>query len=42
MGVVSTLSDENGRPDLTPFTSDFEERHFNVGRLDVETSGLLL
>jgi pseudouridine synthase len=42
VGVVSTLSDENGRPDLTQFTSDFEERLFNVGRLDVETSGLLL
>ncbi|NII51021.1 pseudouridine synthase [Frigoribacterium endophyticum] len=42
VGVVSTLSDENGRPDLTQFTSDYEERLFNVGRLDVETSGLLL
>ncbi|GAA0962248.1 hypothetical protein FFA01_27090 [Frigoribacterium faeni] len=42
VGVVSTLSDENGRPDLRQFTSEFEERLFNVGRLDSETSGLLL
>jgi len=42
VGVVSTLSDENERPDLRQFTNEFEERLFNVGRLDVETSGLLL
>ncbi|ROP77387.1 pseudouridine synthase [Frigoribacterium sp. PhB107] len=42
VGVVSTMSDEADRPDLRQFTSDFEERLFNVGRLDVETSGLLL
>ena len=41
-GVVSTLADENGRRDLTEFTSQFEERLYNVGRLDAETSGLLI
>lgn len=41
-GVVSTMSDENGRPDLRQFTDTYEERLYNVGRLDAETSGLLL
>jgi 23S rRNA pseudouridine2605 synthase/16S rRNA pseudouridine516 synthase len=41
-GVVSTMSDENGRRDLTEFTSQFDERVYNVGRLDAETSGLLI
>lgn len=41
-GVVSSMADENGRPDLRTFTDRFEERLFNVGRLDAETSGLLL
>ncbi len=42
VGVVSSLKDESGRPDLTTFTRDYEERLFNVGRLDAETSGLLV
>ena len=42
VGVVSTMSDERGRPDLTQFTKDYDERLFNVGRLDAETSGLLI
>jgi len=41
-GVVSTMKDENGRPDLRRFTKDYEERLYNVGRLDAETSGLLI
>ncbi|WP_102192778.1 pseudouridine synthase [Microbacterium aurantiacum] len=41
-GVVSTMKDENGRPDLRRFTEDYEERLYNVGRLDAETSGLLI
>lgn len=41
-GVVSTMKDENGRPDLRQFTDKYEERLYNVGRLDAETSGLLL
>lgn len=41
-GVVSTMKDENGRPDLRLYTKDWEERLYNVGRLDAETSGLLI
>ncbi|UPL17310.1 pseudouridine synthase [Microbacterium aurugineum] len=41
-GVVSSMKDENGRPDLRRFTEQFEERLYNVGRLDAETSGLLI
>ena len=41
-GVVSTMSDEQGRPDLREFTDEFEERLYNVGRLDTDTSGLLI
>jgi pseudouridine synthase len=40
-GVISTMSDEEGRPDLSQFVVDFD-RVFNVGRLDAETTGLLL
>ena len=42
VGVVSSLADENGRPDLRQFTKDYEERMYNVGRLDAQTSGLLV
>ncbi|ROQ40656.1 pseudouridine synthase [Frondihabitans sp. PhB188] len=42
VGVVSSLKDERGRPDLTEFTRHYPERLFNVGRLDAETSGLLI
>jgi len=42
VGIVSSLNDDRGRPDLRRYTSIFEERLFNVGRLDAETSGLLL
>lgn len=42
VGVVSSLADESGRPDLRQFTSHYEERLFNVGRLDANTSGLLV
>jgi 23S rRNA pseudouridine2605 synthase/16S rRNA pseudouridine516 synthase len=42
VGVVSSLRDEQGRRDLREFTDRFEERLFNVGRLDQDTSGLLL
>ncbi len=41
-GVVSSMLDERGRPDLREFTQDWEERLFNVGRLDADTSGLLV
>ncbi|KAA6431383.1 rRNA pseudouridine synthase [Agrococcus sediminis] len=41
-GVVSTMSDERGRRDLREFTDRVGERVYNVGRLDSDTSGLLL
>lgn len=41
-GVVSTMRDEQGRRDLREFTDEVGERVYNVGRLDAETSGLLL
>jgi 23S rRNA pseudouridine2605 synthase len=40
-GVVTTLSDPQGRPDLTAFVPD-GPRVFPVGRLDRDTEGLLL
>ncbi|ERG62947.1 hypothetical protein L332_00515 [Agrococcus pavilionensis RW1] len=41
-GVVSTMRDEQGRRDLREFTDEVGERVYNVGRLDADTSGLLL
>ncbi len=41
-GVVSTLDDPEGRRDLTEFLTDRRERLFHVGRLDTETTGLLI
>lgn len=41
-GVVSTMRDEQGRSDLRRFTQDWPERLYNVGRLDADTSGLLV
>lgn len=42
VGIVSSLRDERGRPDLAGYVSRYEERLFNVGRLDAQTSGLLI
>lgn len=42
VGIVSSLQDDRGRPDLNRFVSRFDERLFNVGRLDAQTSGLLI
>jgi pseudouridine synthase len=39
--IISTMSDEYGRACLADYFQGFE-RVFNVGRLDAETSGLLL
>jgi 23S rRNA pseudouridine2605 synthase len=36
------MADEQGRRDLTEFTADRPERLFHVGRLDTDTSGLLV
>jgi 23S rRNA pseudouridine2605 synthase/16S rRNA pseudouridine516 synthase len=41
-GVVSSMKDERGRPDLRRFAKEWPERLYNVGRLDAETSGLLV
>lgn len=40
-GVVSTMADENGRPCLADYFIGFD-RVFNIGRLDAETTGLIL
>lgn len=41
-GVVSTMSDPQGRPTLSDFVADRPERLFHVGRLDTDTEGLIL
>ncbi len=41
-GVVSTMSDPEGRPCLADLVADRPERLFHVGRLDTDTDGLLL
>lgn len=41
-GVVSSMADDRGRRDLSGFVSDRPQRLFHVGRLDEDTSGLLL
>lgn len=41
-GVVCTMQDEQGRPDLRTLVQEVPERLFNVGRLDTDTSGLLV
>jgi 23S rRNA pseudouridine2605 synthase len=41
-GVVSTMSDPEGRPTLTDYVADRAERLFHVGRLDTDTDGLIL
>lgn len=41
-GVVSTMRDEQGRPDLRSYVDEIGERLYNVGRLDTDTSGLLV
>lgn len=41
-GVVSTMNDPEGRPDLTGYVIGRRERLFHVGRLDADTEGLIL
>ena len=41
-GVVSTMHDEEGRPCLADYVGQLSTRLFHVGRLDVDTEGLLL
>ena len=42
LGVVSTMSDELGRPCIGDYVGQRKERLFHVGRLDADTEGLLL
>ena len=41
-GVVTSMADEHGRPDLSSIVAGRDDRLFHVGRLDTDTSGLLL
>ena len=41
-GYVTTLSDERGRPDVAGLVADCGERVYPVGRLDMDSEGLLL
>ena len=41
-GVLSTMSDPDGRPCLKDYFKDFGSRLFHIGRLDKESEGLLL
>ncbi|MHB1009245.1 MAG: pseudouridine synthase [Propionibacteriaceae bacterium] len=41
-GVVSTLSDPEGRPTLADLVERRRERLFHVGRLDTDTEGLII
>jgi 23S rRNA pseudouridine2605 synthase len=42
VGVLSTMSDPDGRPSLGDYFKDRSERLFHVGRLDRESEGLIL
>ena len=41
-GYITTVRDERGRPTVMALVSDIPERIYPVGRLDVDTEGLLL
>ncbi len=41
-GYVTTMSDDRGRKCITELISDIEERIYPVGRLDMDSDGLLL
>jgi 23S rRNA pseudouridine2605 synthase len=41
-GVVSTMTDPDGRPTLADYVASRPERLFHVGRLDIDTEGLIL
>jgi len=41
-GYVTTLSDEKGRPDVSQLVSDCGKRVYPIGRLDMDSEGLLL
>lgn len=41
-GTVSTMNDPEGRPCIGDMVADRNERLFHIGRLDIETEGLIL
>ncbi|MDR1292242.1 MAG: rRNA pseudouridine synthase [Clostridiales Family XIII bacterium] len=41
-GYITTVSDEFGRPTVMELTGDIEGRVFPVGRLDADTTGMLI
>ncbi|MBC7631241.1 pseudouridine synthase [Aeromicrobium sp.] len=41
-GIVTSMADEHGRPDLSSIVAGRDDRLFHVGRLDTDTSGLLI
>jgi len=41
-GYITSLDDEKSRPTVSELVSDIEERLFPIGRLDYNTSGMLL
>jgi 23S rRNA pseudouridine2605 synthase len=41
-GMLSTMSDDRGRPCVGDLVADYPQRLFHVGRLDADTEGLLL
>ena len=42
LGVLSTMSDPEGRPCLSDYFLDWQERLFHVGRLDKDSEGLII
>jgi 23S rRNA pseudouridine2605 synthase len=41
-GIISTMSDPQGRPNLGDYFADRKDRIYHVGRLDKESEGLIL
>ncbi len=41
-GVLTTMSDDRGRPTIADFLGNYTERLYHVGRLDSDTEGLML
>lgn len=41
-GYVTTMADEQGRKDITLFTKNMDKRVYPVGRLDMQSEGLIL
>jgi 23S rRNA pseudouridine2605 synthase len=41
-GVLTTMSDDRGRPTIAEYLTGYPERLYHVGRLDYDTEGLML